>query len=178
MNDERYQGVVRGIVTKKAWALDYAEDMARYFIKAREQGYAASLTTYAVYFDSKCLLTPKEAKDVKEKGLIVSNTNKKIWHPTQVTILLQTDSSLIAKYPREIAKFDDKAKYFTSRQYRHHRKLSDEDWSSLRIEYVSGLEGLIKRAKVIAAAIRGDPAPPQSEPEPTAVEEQLSLNLD
>lgn len=145
MDDERYVGVVRQIISKKTAAVDYAGSMARHFVNARNAGYGLNQTAYTVWFDDQKLLTSK---------------GKTVWHPTMIKNLMEIDRQLIDKRDAEIAKFDYSHRWLTGREYTKPRVLSDQDWIDLRAEYVGGLNALIERAKVIAATIRGDATDP------------------
>lgn len=142
MNDERYAGNVRGILTKKSDALDYAQAMADEFVTARgRSGEALSRGAYATLFEGK--------------GLLTSNSKTR-WSTTQITNLMEIDQKLIKKRDAEIKDFNYHERWFKGPGYTAERKVTDQDWIDLRAEYVGGLDALIERAKVIAAEIRGD----------------------
>lgn len=147
MDDERYVGTVRGIISDKRKATDYVESMVQPFKDARKEGYGLSLTAYAVYFE-------------KVKHLTTPN-GKANWHPTQVSNLMDADGILIPKREREIANFESKVAYFKSAKYiksvldRGGRKVTDQGWDDLRVEYLSFLDENIERSKALVADIRG-----------------------
>lgn len=142
MDDERYEGRVRGIISKKTDALNYAESMIRHFEEERAApGGGLNKSAYVASFDGK--------------GLLTSN-GKTRWHITMVTNLMTVDQQLIEKRATEIESFNYNEGWFKSRAYEGVRALSDQDWINLRQEYVGGLDALVERAKAIAARIRGD----------------------
>jgi hypothetical protein len=147
VDDERYVGTVRGIISDKRKATDYVESMVQPFKDARKDGYGLSLTAYAVYFEKvKHLTTP---------------TGKANWHPTQVSNLMDADGILMPKREREIANFESKVAYFKGTKYiksvlhKGGRKVTDQGWDDLRVEYLSFLDENIKRSKALVADIRG-----------------------
>jgi hypothetical protein len=147
VDDERYVGTVRGIISDKRKATDYVESMVQPFNDARKEGYGLSLTAYAVYFEKvRRLTTP---------------TGKANWHPTQVSNLMNADGILIPKREREIANFESKVAYFKSAKYvksvlhKGGRKITDQEWDDFRVEYISFLDENINRSKALVAGIRG-----------------------
>ncbi|PTW45579.1 hypothetical protein C8J25_107264 [Sphingomonas faeni] len=142
MNDERYAGRVRGIISKKSAALDYAESMIQHFEEERAApGGGLNKSAYVASFDGKELPTPN---------------GKTRWHITTVTNLMAIDQQLTEKRAAEIESFNYNERWFKGRSYKAVRVLTDQDWINLRQEYLGGLDALVERAKVIAARIRGD----------------------
>lgn len=139
MNDERYFGRIRGILTKKSEALDHAESMIAHIETAKRLGFAANKSKFVVYFNSKGLPTAKG--DGK-------------WHITMITNLFEIDQLMSDRQVREIARFEYDRSYFTNRRYKGTRFLSDADWHDLSIEYAAGLDAIVARAKVIADQLR------------------------
>ncbi|WP_143090132.1 hypothetical protein [Sphingomonas rubra] len=140
MNDERYRGTVRSAITKKEEAFDYVDSMAKHFVAARAAGFGSNKTAYCVYFESKGLLTEKD---------------KKVWHITMVTNLMEADEKLIGKRKKEIDVFDYKMRRFM-RASDETRVLTDQDWIDLRAEYLTAIDSLIDRSKQVCAVIRGE----------------------
>jgi hypothetical protein len=146
VDDERYAGRVRGILTRKTNAVNYAESMADEFVAMRgRSGEALSRGAYATLFESK--------------GLLTAN-GKPRWSTTQITNLMETDHNLIARRDKEVKDFNYSERYFQSPRYTKPRILSNQDWMDLRAEYIGGLDALVERAKVIADRIRKGVANP------------------
>lgn len=140
MDDERYAGRVRGILSKKAEALDYAASMVAHFSAAREKGFASNKSAFVVYFDSVGIRTPNGGTR---------------WHITMITNLLEIDRLMAERRVAEIARFDRDGDHFKSRAYAKPRAFTDDEWAELRAEYVTGLDAVVDLAKLIALELRG-----------------------
>lgn len=142
MDDERYLGTVRNIVSSKRIAVEYAEKMADEFVAARlSAGGALSRGAYATLFEGKGLLTPYK---------------KTRWSTTQITNMMGFDRHLSEKREGEISDFNYHEGWFKGPGYTDERKLSDQDWIDLRQEYLTALDDIVARAKVACAKMRGD----------------------
>lgn len=142
MDDERYLGTVRNIVSTKRIAVEYAEKMADEFVAARKNARGAlSRGAYAALFESQGLLTPYK---------------KTRWSTTQITNMMGFDSYLSEKREGEIKEFNSRERWFKSSGYTEERKLTDQDWIDLRQEYLTALDDMVTRARVACAKMRGD----------------------